>query len=239
MSVLFFIRSNCEVSVSVLMTKLWIKNTWHTDFCFLSVNISKGSLDVRWAAEVVFIREFPFDLCRFCSSCILKRDHSPSATGWNLSRLYDLLSLSLCSLPPFLTFLLSLWRSHNSWAALQKELNASQQLTLSLGERKDHIKIKKAEVWKCLERDAWMPEDCAGSQPSRARFGSFMRLLQATLSFVLSPRIPPERMTGQIVGSRDAYEQALPVSESPVRKPQGHNLAPGRALFYWLLISEK
>lgn len=90
-----------------------------------------------------------------------------------------------------------------------------------------------------MERDAWMPEDCAGSQPSRAPFGSSMRHLWATLSCVLSPRVPAVNMTDQAVGSRDAYKQALLVSESSVRKPQGHNLAPGRALFYWLLISEK
>lgn len=72
-------------------------------------------------------------------------DHSPSATGWNLSFVWPSVFISLL-LPPSLTFLLSLWRSHNNRAALQKELNASQQHTLSLGERKDHIKIKKRKL---------------------------------------------------------------------------------------------
>lgn len=54
-----------------------------------------------------------------------------------------------------------------------------------------------------------MPVDCAGSQPSPALFGSSMRLQQAALSCVLSPRVPTERMAVSAGGEARMQEAEM------------------------------
>lgn len=74
---------------------------------------------------------------------------------------------------PLSYFLLSQW-SQNSWATLQKELNASQPvLTFSRG-AESHGMIKKIGSLEAVGKGCM---GASGSQQSPAQFGSSMRLL--------------------------------------------------------------
>lgn len=57
---------------------------------------------------------------------------------------------------PSLTFFLSLWRSHNSWATLQKEFNTSQLRTLSLWDSRTMLRLKSGSLEVFVERCQWI-----------------------------------------------------------------------------------
>lgn len=149
--------------------------------------------------------------------------------------MYDLLSLSLCSL----TFFLSLWRSHNSRATLQIELNAIQQHTLSLGERKDYVKIKKSGSLEVFGKGCM---DARGLCRLSAQSSTVWQLHASSLGHAFMRFISP-RPCCEYDRPGFRKQRCLRTSSAGFRKfgrkPQGHNLAPGRALFYWLLISIK